>query len=1649
MAEIVRDGSATNQEGIAATGSGDLDGKPPNPLDVTTYYNLKSKESADRWHQRFEAFRRPIEGHTGRASGQIKIAVLDTGIDKSMLKEEFHENIKDIKSFLPDEQVQPSGCLERNHHGTNVVAIILNLAPWVHVYIARIGKDGDESMDPSCIAKAIRHSVEHWNVHIISMSWGFKEEHECISDAIRLAYSQDTIMFAAASNEGANVPARRTVTFPASMPEVICVNSCDGFGNRSAFNPPPRQDVFNFLTLGEAVSTSSSALKPKRLTGTSFATPTAAAIAASLVEFVTQKQIFKQHQDLKQLAKTKDGMIKLFVAMSEPVSEFMYLRPWDLIKCNGSTESCPCKSCRKTAEARLREVLEGPFPLVQGSVPFLGLPDRLPSAAFDTKDRENTSSCLPQTRVNLLVEIREWADGKDTPRVYWLKGMAGTGKSTIALTVAREYHEKGRLGGSFFFSRGHADLAASRKFVVTIASQLAHHCKELRMRIQEAVSADPDIGTKGLYYQWQRLVLEPLSLARSRRASHPLLIVVDALDECEGEDDVRLLIRCLASSVPPGGYQARILITSRPDQAINIEFADVSDQGHQCFVLQDIETTIVNQDLTEFYKHQLAKTDQQFGLQDLLSDANIESLVKQSCGLFIYAATPQDQDRTLVRELDKLYTMILQSSTLGNTDPEEALGCHQSFPWFHRVVGAIVVLFDTLSASNLCTLLGENSLRPAIDHFHSVLNIPEQPEKPIGILHPSFRDFLLDPSRCSDSRFSVNEENTHGNLLDRCLRIMESGLHFNMSQHHAITAFFRHRFLFWVEALAWSGQLADSIAAVRSLQRILGDMPGNSKNAGTTSVYRYSSLLSAFKGALGKSKPEPESMAADDLMSMIHDAARFLSMHGAIIERAPLQIYISGLLFSPTASVTRKNYAEYLPKWVLQAPLVSDNWSSHLQTIKHSTSASSVAFSPKGDMLATTVGEMVRLWDTTTGSENWLPKQHSEQVKALYFSPDGTKIATVSGHSNEGDEIRLWNARMGAEYLSLPLGKALRVNSLGFSPDGKRLAAAAVKWKNAGGKVRTWDTVTGSTVQDFHLDQSHNVTAAYTSDGKFIAIERTGSYIKLLSLEDGNARCVSEPQEGNIADMVISPDHKFLAFRTNSNRGLDNTTTSLWVGNTTTAGCRLVNKHYFKVGHETWMSNSLVFSPDGKLLAACGSPARGYLFDAVTGKKKQTFSDLSNAAGSMVFSIDGRFLAVTCSDWTTRLFDTSNGSQKQILKGHSGPVTGISFSPHRDVIATASKDRTVRLWDITQSQRQEASVPDPTSIRATTFSPDWNLMLAESSGHDKTKVQLRDARTGACLGQWDEEIETSVFSPDGTQIAMLHDDRIHILDLNTGTERMLGQVPHRLRSIYVTEVFRIPLCFSADGKLLASPWEVSPNHTRGVALWNTRKGRISKFLVIDDYPITSFSFALDGTIMIATHHGGFCVWDLESGSILCHVPTLRELYTSTPGFTALSPNSRFFAICSNGATAIHLWDMETYTAVQCLSDYSDFLCFSPDGEKLASLSRDFSVTIWDVNTGVALQEHLFHTSLRHLAFSPCGSYFKTEMGSLPVSAGTAVDRSLNLLSGDWVKEGDDEIVFLHPDFQNQIGYVDGYSIVFLHAEGVESRLVLDCEGLSL
>ncbi|KAG7424573.1 hypothetical protein Forpi1262_v014573 [Fusarium oxysporum f. sp. raphani] len=196
-------------------------------------------------------------------------------------------------------------------------------------------------------------------------------------------------------------------------------------------------------------------------------------------------------------------------------------------------------------------------------------------ASFDSHAEEHKPTCLPDTRGELLKEIDRWIDDPKSKTIFWLNGMAGTGKSTISRTVARARAKRGDLGASFFFKRGEVDRDNLNKLMPTLAYQLALSIPGVAFFIKKTLDANPAIVGDFVKEQFEKLIQEPLSKAAATATTpSSVVMVIDALDECDQEADIRLLIN-IFSQAKTARPQLRVFLTSRPELPIRLGFSEV------------------------------------------------------------------------------------------------------------------------------------------------------------------------------------------------------------------------------------------------------------------------------------------------------------------------------------------------------------------------------------------------------------------------------------------------------------------------------------------------------------------------------------------------------------------------------------------------------------------------------------------------------------------------------------------------------------------------------------------------------------------------------------------------------------------------------------------------------------------------------------------------------------------------------------------------------------------------------------------------------------------------------------------------------------------------------------------------------------------
>jgi len=419
-------------------------------------------------------------------------------------------------------------------------------------------------------------------------------------------------------------------------------------------------------------------------------------------------------------------------------------------------------------------------------------------ALFNSYAKQHEPTCLPDTRVDLLQTIHNWADGQDERCIFWLNGLAGTGKSTIARTVARKYFDEQRLGASFFFSRGGGDVGHAGNFCTTVAVQLAAHVPTLHQHICDALAKHGNIVRLSLEDQWRQLVLKPLSKLDGNCCSSSYVIVIDALDECDNGENIRIILQLLAEARPLKKVRLRIFLASRPEVPIRIGFYQLPDNERYDIVLHNLSPSIVDHDIFIFLEHNF-KVIREENCQDASwpGEEIITNLVQIASGLFIWAATAcrfiHEGKRFAAKRLD----VILHASNSAPTAPEKHLDgiyttvLKQSIPqqftkedreeasyMLRRILGCIVTLASPLSALSLGRLLciAKGDINQTLDDLHSILDVPEDQTRPLRLHHPSFRDFLLDEKRCADPHFWVDEKQTHHTLVECCMRLMSTSL---------------------------------------------------------------------------------------------------------------------------------------------------------------------------------------------------------------------------------------------------------------------------------------------------------------------------------------------------------------------------------------------------------------------------------------------------------------------------------------------------------------------------------------------------------------------------------------------------------------------------------------------------------------------------------------------------------------------------------------------------------------------------------------------------------------------------------------------------------------------------------------------------------
>ncbi|KAH8736502.1 hypothetical protein BGZ61DRAFT_411264, partial [Ilyonectria robusta] len=372
-------------------------------------------------------------------------------------------------------------------------------------------------------------------------------------------------------------------------------------------------------------------------------------------------------------------------------------------------------------------------------------------ASFDSRAEEHNPTCLPNTRVDILQQISDWSNDPHAKPVFWLNGMAGTGKSTISRTLARSFASSGFLGASFLFKRGEADRGSLSKFFTTIAAQLAERVPDLAVHIKAAIDAEPTIARKAAREQFDRLIIQPLGKIRQEsQGLTTLVVVVDALDKCELDKDVKLIINLFSHSKTLQFLSLRFFVTSRLELPIRLGFNAIKGI-YQDVVLYGIDPQIIKYNISAFIEQELMRIKNEYNLSvsedrqlstEWPGGRNIDILVEMAIPLFVFAATVcrfladrkcgnpnkqleqvlEFQSESQTSQLDAMYLPIMHRLIDGLTEKQQ----DEVIKRFRYIVSSIVTLANPLPLPALGHILDvqKETIDDQLDLLHSVLSIP-------------------------------------------------------------------------------------------------------------------------------------------------------------------------------------------------------------------------------------------------------------------------------------------------------------------------------------------------------------------------------------------------------------------------------------------------------------------------------------------------------------------------------------------------------------------------------------------------------------------------------------------------------------------------------------------------------------------------------------------------------------------------------------------------------------------------------------------------------------------------------------------------------------------------------------------------------------
>ncbi|KAJ6481173.1 hypothetical protein DFH09DRAFT_1464725, partial [Mycena vulgaris] len=689
------------------------------------------------------------------------------------------------------------------------------------------------------------------------------------------------------------------------------------------------------------------------------------------------------------------------------------------------------------------------------------------------------------TRVDIIKDIvtRLTAPPNPSERIVMLSGPAGSGKSTIAKSVASILaEEKGILAASFFFSRDYTERNEIKHLPTTLAFQLSDYNVLIRTSLIDLLETDQTgILDVDPHLQFQKMIVEILE--QMPLSPTPWVICLDALDEC-GKERGQLFLRWLSDSISQIPAHIRFLLTGRPDVPSYLKFDTLLSFMHG-IILNEIDGTAVSDDICLYVKQSLDGANWTTRHPWKIQSKDVDEITNRASGLFVFAATavryilsglPQVQPQESVdyllggeplTDLNALYQRIVNEAI--PVPPPGDRRAQDSHDRAIRILSSIFHLLEPLDADSLAALLELDTdvLQETLLPLSAVIHGSDTPGTDIQIIHLSFREFMTSHVKMTRPELCCDTEDQQLFLSSALMKFMHKELRFNICD--LPTSYLRHKDIpdfelrvntyipldleyacrYWVDHLVATTYSPDTAKVAEELlsKQFLFWLEVLSL-LGIVDVAKSLSKLIAWA-------KKSEEQKNTTLVVFATDAQTFISFfRNAIIDSAP-HIYISALALAPTQSKISQTFRPLFPNLLSIAIGQSTEWPDTLLGLEGHPKAfhSSLEFSPDDKYIVSrTNGAVSGIWDAESGAVLDGPlENHTNLVPSITFLPNGRRITANSNDTSAGTQDPEKNSgELWEDHLDW-------VNSVSLSPNSKFTVSGSDD-----NTVHIWNAETGA-----------------------------------------------------------------------------------------------------------------------------------------------------------------------------------------------------------------------------------------------------------------------------------------------------------------------------------------------------------------------------------------------------------------------------------------------------------------------------------------------------------------------------------------------------------------------------------------------------------